>query len=47
VLFSETWSGSILGIAEGDLDFDGLPDLVIAEELAPGRAQLWHLERSR
>ncbi len=47
VLFTETFEGSVVGIAAGDLDFDGLPDLVIAEEVSPGRAQLWHLERSR
>ena len=47
VVFRQTWSGSILGIATGDLDFDGLPDLVLAEELGQGEAQLWHLERSR
>jgi hypothetical protein len=47
VVFRQTWNGSILGIASGDLDFDGLPDLVLAEELGAGKAQLWHLERSR
>lgn len=47
VLFTQTFEGSVVGIAAGDLDFDGLPDLVIAEEVSPGRAQLWHLERSR
>ena len=47
VLFTQTFEGSLVGIAAGDLDFDGLPDLIIAEEVSPGRAQLWHLERSR
>jgi hypothetical protein len=47
ILFTEGFEGSVLAIAAGDLDFDGLPDLLIAEELSPGRAQLWHLERSR
>jgi hypothetical protein len=47
VLFTQTFEGSVVGIAAGDLDFDGLPDLVIAEEVSPGHTQLWHLERSR
>jgi len=47
VLFTQTFGGSVVGIAAGDLDFDGLPDLLIAEEVSPGRTQLWHLERSR
>jgi len=47
MLFTQAFEGSVLGIAAGDLDFDGLPDLLVAEEIGIGRAQLWHLERSR
>jgi hypothetical protein len=47
MLFTQSFEGSVLGIAAGDLDFDGLPDLLVAEEIGIGRAQLWHLERSR
>jgi hypothetical protein len=45
VLFRATLSGgSIVALAEGELDFDGSPDVLIIEETAGREAVLWRLE---
>lgn len=36
--------GSITGMAEGDLDFDDIPDVVIVEEVSLSESVVWRLE---
>ncbi len=47
LIFEAGFDGSIAALAVGDLDFDGLPDLVLAEETGGDVAVLWRLERRR
>lgn len=45
LLFRASFDGPIVALAEGDLDFDGRPDLLVVED--GERATLWRLERTR
>ncbi len=45
LLFRASFDGAIVALAEGDLDFDGRPDLLVVEDGA--LSTLWRLERTR
>ncbi|MEE2828851.1 MAG: hypothetical protein VX498_06665 [Myxococcota bacterium] len=46
-LFHHPFRGSIVGLAHGDIDFDGTPDLLVVEQAPGSPAILWRVEHLR